>query len=68
MCKQLCEQTNHGRMLWERWRTFGDNWQAVSDFHREAVLAEMRSEAAQRGTCTVFLCPRDESSERPDMS
>ena len=68
MCKDLCEQSDEGRQLWERWRTHGDNWQAVSRFHRDAVIAAMRADAIKRqteslargGPYMVFLCPRDE--------
>ena len=58
MCKELCEQSEEGRALWEQWRAKRDNWQAVSEFHRETVLAAIR-EAATVGPCVVMVCPRD---------
>lgn len=63
MCKQLCEQTDEGRALWERWRTHRDNWKEVSAFHREAVLAAMREDAAHGAQFQVFMCPRDEQDK-----
>jgi hypothetical protein len=58
MCKELCEQSEEGRALWEQWRAKRDNWQAVSAFHREAGLAAIR-DAAKVGPCVVMVCPRD---------
>jgi hypothetical protein len=60
MCEQLCEQTEDGRAIWERWRTRRDNWQEAMAFHRELVLSALRAAAASGAPCVVITCPGEE--------
>lgn len=66
MCKQVCEQTEEGRALWQRWRETGKGWKAVIAFHHNAILDAMRAEAEKGAQFTIFACERREQRDDHD--